>query len=319
MSQKPTAKLRQVSDIDLRLLRIFKSVVECGGFSAAEVELNISRAAISIAMADLEKRLALRLCQRGRSGFSLTEEGVQVHEAALQLLASLETFRTRVNTVHKCLKGELNIGITDNLVTMAHMRISNALAALKEKGPDVVINIRMIPPNEIERGVLEGALHLGVIPELRPLPGLEYYPLYEEASQLFCGRNHPLFDTPDGAIDQAALQCCDAVVPAYAQTSQIKALHQELNASATATDREGVAFLILTGRYIGYLPTHFAQRWLNEGVMRPLLPERRHYVTHYSVITRKGLTSNLVLDTYLAELARTEASVNTSSRLVCAD
>ena len=96
----------QVSDADLRLLRIYKTVVESGGFSAAEVELNISRAAISISMADLETRLGFRLCQRGRSGFSLTEEGSKVYQYTLQLLSSIEDFRTQINGLHEKLKGD---------------------------------------------------------------------------------------------------------------------------------------------------------------------------------------------------------------------
>lgn len=172
LSQRP-APIGQVSDFDIRLLRVFKTVVECGGFSAAEVELNITRSAISIHMADLEKRLGLRLCQRGRSGFSLTEEGQQVYEASLQLLASLETFRTEVNAIHTRLRGELNIGITDNLVTMPHMRITHALHRLKLKGPEVRVNICMIPPNEIERGILDGRLHIGAIPALPPPTGAQ--------------------------------------------------------------------------------------------------------------------------------------------------
>ena len=43
----------QIGNTDLRLLRIFKAVVECGGFAAAEVTLNIGRSAISIAISDL--------------------------------------------------------------------------------------------------------------------------------------------------------------------------------------------------------------------------------------------------------------------------
>ena len=122
----------QVSDADLRLLRIYKTVVESGGFSAAEVELNISRAAISISMADLETRLGFRLCQRGRSGFSLTEEGSKVYQYTLQLLSSIEDFRTQINGLHERLKGDLNIGITDNLVTMPRMVITNSVSTLKE-------------------------------------------------------------------------------------------------------------------------------------------------------------------------------------------
>lgn len=302
MSRRKEALGGQVSDADLRLLRIYRKVVECGGFSAAEVELNISRAAISMAMNDLETRLGLRLCQRGRSGFALTDEGTEVFDASLQLLASVEGFRTRVNGLHARLKGELNIGITDNLVTMPEMLITDALSALKERGPDVRINIRMIPPNDIELAVLDGQLHTGVIPTLKPLPGLQYRSLYAEASQLYCASGHPLFDAEHVTEEQLAQ--CDAVVPAYAQTPEIKALHEPLKAAASATDREGIAFLILSGRYLGYLPTHYAERWVRDDRMRALNPRECHYLTHYSAITRKGAPPNLVLESYLEELER---------------
>ncbi|MGM0694089.1 MAG: LysR family transcriptional regulator [Pseudomonadota bacterium] len=300
MAQRSTTPMGQPGDADLRLLRIYRKVVECGGFSAAEVELGISRAAISMAMNDLETRLGLRLCQRGRSGFALTDEGAEVYESTLQLLAAVEGFRTRVNGLHARLKGELNIGITDNLVTMPEMHITDALSALKERGPDVHINIRMIPPSDIELAVLDGRLHTGVIPDLRTLPGLAYRPLYEEVSQLYCATGHPLFDATE--ISEATLTRHDAVVPAYAQTPEIKVVHEPLRAAASATDREGIAFLILSGRYLGYLPTHYAERWVREGRMRALAPARWHYLTHYSAITRKGAPPNLVLESYLEEL-----------------
>lgn len=296
----------QVSDADLRILRIFKTVVECGGFSAAEVELNISRAAISIAMSDLEVRLGFRLCQRGRSGFSLTNEGSQVYEYTLQLLSSLEDFRTNINALHQHLKGELNIGITDNLVTLPHTRITRALAALKDKGPQVTVNIRMIPPTDVERGVLDGRLHVGIVPDLKILSGLDYRPLYEERSQLYCSDTHPLFDTPQNKISKARLKDYDAVLPAYAQTPDTKAQHQPLTPSATATDREGISFLILTGRYIGFLPDHVAELWVRDGRMKAILPEECHYITQFSAITRKGARSNLVLETFLQELDKTQ-------------
>ncbi|MCW8944833.1 MAG: LysR family transcriptional regulator [Sedimenticola sp.] len=301
MKSKSPPLSGQISDIDIRHLRIFKAVVECGGFSAAEVQLNISRSAISISMSDLEQRLGLRLCQRGRAGFSLTPEGTQVYDAILQLLASLEGFRTQVNAIHAHLKGEFNIGITDNLVTMQHMRITDALAQLKQQGPEVRINISMLPPNEIELGVLDGRLHIGVVPDLRTLAGLDYLSLYGETSQLYCSHTHPLFSQSTGN-PSGYLSKQDAVVPAYAQTAAIKAQHLRLNASATATDREGIAFLIMTGCFIGFLPTHFADRWVSQGKMRALMTDEMSYVTHYSAITRRGAPPNLILQTYLDNL-----------------
>ena len=95
--------------------------------------------------------------------------------------------------MHSHLRGELIIGLTDNLVTMPHMRVTDALASLKKKGPDVQIQIRMSTPGEVEQGVLDGRLHVGVIPQVGALSGLEYQPLYSERSQLYCGVGHPLF------------------------------------------------------------------------------------------------------------------------------
>ena len=295
----------QISDIDIRHLRVFKAVVECGGFSAAEVQLNISRSAISISMADLEQRLGLHLCQRGRAGFSLTAEGARVYEAVLQLLASLEAFRTRVNAIHAHLTGELNIGITDNLVTMHHMHITDALTRLKHQGPDVRINISMLPPSEIEVGVMDGRLHIGVVPQLRSLSGLRYLPLYDETSHLYCSNRHPLFNRP--AADLQEITTFDAVLPAYAQTAEVKSQHQQLKESATASDREGIAFLILTGCFIGFLPDHFARQWVAGNRMRPLLKKQLCYVTRYAAITRRSTAPNLVLQTYL-QLLETECA-----------
>lgn len=296
---------RKLGDAHIRLLRIFKSVVESGGFAATEVELNISRPAISMAISELESLLNMRLCHRGRSGFSVTDSGEQVYQATLQLLSDLENFRTQINAINRELKGELNIGITDNLVTYPKMRVTSSLAALKDRGPDVVINIRMIPPNQIETSILDGQLHIGVVPDLRTLPGLNYIPLYKEKSLLYCSQGHPLFDADHSKLSDSELARYDAVLPAYPQAAKIKQQQTILRATASSTDREGTAFLILSGRYLGFLPTHFAERWVKEGALRAVQPEQRKFVTHYSAITRKGGRSNFILEAFLQELLKT--------------
>lgn len=297
----------QVSDTDLRLLRIYRAVVENGGFTSAEVELNISIAAISIAVSDLETRLGMKLCQRGRAGFALTDEGSEVYQSTLQLLASLEDFKTRINGISARLKGELNIGITDNLVTMFnHMRVTNSLAALKRRGPEVRINIRMMTPAEIEKSVLDARLHIGVIPDIKRLKGLDYIDLYDEESQLYCGHRHALYSLPRRALTAALISQQDAVAPAAAVTLANKAQLQNMHATATATDREGAAFLILSGQYIGFLPTHYAETWVNGGKMRALLPGVFNFRTRYTAVSRKGARPNIVVQTFIEELHRPE-------------
>jgi len=305
--KKRAALTGQVSDFDLRLLRVFKTVVDCGGISAAEVELKVSRSAISTSIADLEKRLGMRLCQRGRAGFSVTQEGRETYRAVLQLLASLEGFKTQINAIQDELRGEFNIGIMDSLATMYRsMRITDSLTRLKQLGPEVSINLSMNAPSEIERAVLDGRLHVGVVKHSKPFPGLEYCPLYQEQSRLYCGHKHPLFNAAQQDLNPEQVVSHEAVMSAYVQAVDVKAINEQLRGHATASTREAAAFLILTGCFIGYLPTHMAERWVDEGRMRELLPEHFHFETKYSAIVHKGAAPHLVRDTFMDELRKTE-------------
>jgi DNA-binding transcriptional LysR family regulator len=291
--------LSTVTDYDIRLLRVFRAVVESGGFSNAEVALNVSRSAISISMSDLEKRLDLRLCQRGRAGFALTDDGKSVYEATLQLMSALETFKTQANTLHHQLRGELSIGISDNLVTLNHMTVTTALKKLKQQA-DVAVQIRMSPPEEIEKAVNNGSLHVGLVPKIRELKGIQSIELYSETSYLYCTQEHPLFHE-SGLTEDMVLQY-DAVASASAKPLDSLLHYRELHTTATSNDREGVAFLILTGEYIGFLPDHFAQQWVDRGQMRQLLPEVFQYHTPYHVITKEAAVSNPLRDHFIVLL-----------------
>ena len=88
---------------DLKLLRIFVSVVRHQGFANAQHELNLSTSAISTYMSQLEAALGLVLCHRGRGGFSLTSKGELFHQETLRLLGELEGFEQYA----AALKGEL--------------------------------------------------------------------------------------------------------------------------------------------------------------------------------------------------------------------
>lgn len=293
-----------IAGADIRMIRIFKTVVNCGGFSAAEAELNISRAAISIAMSDLEQRLSLKLCNRGRSGFSLTDEGKQVYQATQKLLSSHQEFQQSISSIHSELKGDLDIGITDSLITLPRMLITNSLKSLKQKAPEVNVNIEMIPANEVIKSLLDGRIQIGVAPVFNTHPSLNYIHLYDEESNLYCSHEHPLFHLSDDALQTEHIINSELVSPSYQQPPEIWKHLQQFKRSAQASDREGVAFLILTGCYIGYLPTHLARKWVDNGQMKPLMPSQFSFVTPYAALTHKEVAPNLVLSAYLTALQR---------------
>ncbi|MBN9114338.1 MAG: LysR family transcriptional regulator, partial [Pandoraea sp.] len=193
----------KVTDFDLRLLRIFKTVSDCGGFSAAESALNMNLSTISTHMADLEARLGIRLCERGRRGFRLTEEGHSLYRAAERLL------------IRGQISGELAIGVVDNTITDAQSHIARAIGMLKQQSRDLEIRLEIKSPREIEAGVLERKLHLGIGPFRDTQPGLIYEPLYREEIQLYCGAGHPLFALAPDDVDMQSLSGLDYVARGY--------------------------------------------------------------------------------------------------------
>ena len=194
MQVKNVAPIGQLSDADLRLLRVFKAVVDCGGMAAAELELNLAMSTISRHVKDLETRLGLVLCRRGRAGFALTPEGEQLYAATEQLLAATDAFRSSLHDVHRRLAGDLHVAVFEKTVSNPKARISQAVAAFRQQAPQVTLHMHVGTIAMIERGVIDGQYHLGIIPEHRRSDSLAYDPLFEETMYLYAGQGHAWFE-----------------------------------------------------------------------------------------------------------------------------
>ena len=77
-------------------MRALAAVVDAGSFVGAADELDISKAAISRQVADLEARLGVRLLNRTTRRLSLTEDGEVFYSRAKELLGSLEEMEAEV-------------------------------------------------------------------------------------------------------------------------------------------------------------------------------------------------------------------------------
>jgi len=305
------ALLGNVTDNDLRLLRVYRAVVACGGFAAAELELNINRSTISRHIKDLETRLGVTLCRRGRGGFALTAEGEEVHRSALKIMTAMEDFQHEVDDLHKQLSGTLTIAIFDKTATNPHCHIPEALAKFDEEAPEVRPELHVAPINAIERGVMEGRFQVGVIPDHRPSSSLDYIPLFSEQMYLYCGSTHPLFKRSDAHLTPEQVRACKYVGIGY-HSPNMEVTHQlGQQRDATAYDQEAVAHLVLSGRYVGYLPAHYAAQFEQQGLMRPLLPPVFEYVCQFSAIVRHAPQPNRITQTFLQALTTLHPSAQT--------
>lgn len=298
------ALIGEIADVDLRLLRIFKAVVDAGGFSAAELELNIGRSTVSRHVADLEERLGFVLCTRGRSGFALTEEGRQVHEAAQRLLASVEGFRNDLRGLQSDLSGSLQLALFDKTATNTDSHIADAVRAFRASAPAVEIGISVDTINAIEAGVLDGRFHLGITPDHRRSDALRYLPLFNERMDLYCGRGHPLFDPAAAPLTLEHLRGYDYAGLGF-HSPNMEASHRfGLQRRASVTDQEGVATLALSGCYIGFLPDHYAEGFVARGLLRRIAVPEVNYDVLFVAIARRSPAPTRVTQAFLDCLAR---------------
>lgn len=287
--------LPSLSDVDLRLLRVFHAVVQNNGFAAAQEELGISPSNISIQISQLETRLGVRLCERGRKGFRLTEQGRLVFEASSNLFRAVESFRGLVGSVRGQLVGEIHFGFVDAVVTNRPQNLELALAEFADLAPEVVLNLDISSPQELLQGVAEDRYHVVLTPVLGGSnPSCELHPVFGEKQSLYVGHRHPLFARADADIDVEEVIDAPFVGRTYMRDWEAP-VGRRFSEQAVTAHMECSALLILSGRYIGYLPTHYAQSWVDAGEMRPLLDERFSYSDQFDVVHRRDERNQAVL------------------------
>ena len=280
--------LGQLSDMDIRLLRVFKSVVECGGMAAAELELNIGISTISRHVKDLEIRLGLTLCRRGRSGFVVTSEGQQIYAETLRLLAGADAFRRSVDEIHRRMGGQISIAVFDKTATNPVAHIHEAIALFSELAPEVSLHLHVAPINVIERGVIDGQFQVGVIPGHRSSQTLAYEVLFEETMLLYSGARHALFESDPAGLGWDDLHHHQFAGLGYHSPNMEISQQMGLPRMATGYDQESIATLILSGKYLGFLPNHYAQGFVHSGQMRSVKPEQFCYECSFFSIVRRS-------------------------------
>lgn len=294
--------------IDIRLLRVFRVVAECGGFAAAEETLNLNRSTISIHISDLETRFGMRLCVRGPGGFSLTKHGEVVYEATLRLFHALNGFRSTVGGAKGQLMGELSIWLMDNMSTDPCNPVSLAIERFRKRPNEVEIIVNVAPPDEVEKAVHAGRCNLGICGSKTGLPDLEYQQLHTEEITLYCGRKHPLFEEALSSIAADRLSSANFVRRGFV-VEKHEMVETGWASDAISMHLEGTLHLIATGLYIGYLPTHYAEQWETGGDLRRINPA--DYLVEWPIhaIWRQSDRQSAALAAFLEDLFAASAEL----------
>lgn len=309
-----------LSDIDIRLLRVFQAVVEAEGFHKAQERLGVSTSTISNHMNQLEIRVGFRLCERGRGGFRLTPKGESFHNTVMEFFAAVHSFQSKTQQLRHSHREAVHLGILDNLATDDQCPLHGALAWFY--GPYQAIEptsltIEVLSPETIEKELVNNHLDIGIGIFDHHQSDLTYEPLYRERDVLVCRPDHHLANITDPRELADALASAKKVVRHFMQKREFPFIAEDHGSVvATVCNVEEAALMILHGPLIGFLPRHFAHPWLEDGRLVALMPERfvRHsqvfLAYHKESLTRKPAVKALIERTKSEhyELARPQIS-----------
>lgn len=276
----------RISDYSLRNLRTFCAVVEHGGFGGAQAVLGASQSVISTHLKDLEVKLGLTLCQRGRAGFALTDKGRDVYQEAKRLLASVETCEANLGTLRQVLTGHLRIGIVDGESDNPNLPLHLAIRRFFAQAGDVRLTLEVGTPEFLGKALQNGDIHAAIGPFPNRQANIIYAPFYVEEHGFYCGRTHALFDRKPETVTLAEIATCPMAVRPYLQRAELAGIPEAM-AMASVSNMEAQATLIASGCYLGWLPVHFARKWVERGDMRRidwlgLEWQSQFYIAHHS-------------------------------------
>lgn len=158
--------IRAVRDDRLTEMRVFRAVVDTGGFSAAAHSLTISQSTVSHLVGQVERRLGVQLLQRSTRGHRLTDEGERYYAAACRLLEAMDAAEASVTAAGRVAEGDLRLTAplafgSDQVVPLLpafmeaqprlrlHLSLSDAMANLVEDRVDVAVRMGHLPSSSL--------------------------------------------------------------------------------------------------------------------------------------------------------------------------
>jgi len=241
--------------MELTELRYFYNVAQERSFSRGAELSHVSPPAISKAIRKLEDELEASLFVRTTRRVSLTDTGEVLLEHCNQLFRQLADMRRDLDEAETTVRGELRIATNE---VFSIFLLPSALGRVVRAHPGVVPRCFQMGPQEMQHGLMNGELDLGLTVGTETLKGVDSQVIAECPGVLVCGAGHPLYE--GGTVTAQDLLDHPSVVPRHWQRDYLTTLDQFPEArmprrvgATTELTQLGVQ-LVVEGVYIGYFP-----------------------------------------------------------------
>ncbi|OYO01511.1 LysR family transcriptional regulator [Enemella evansiae] len=177
----------------LRQLEYFAAVAASESVSAAARECGVSQAAVSLAVAQLERALDTALVvRRPGHGIVLTEEGRAIGQQARRICDDVAELPTLGRTSEE-LTGRLVVGIFRANITYI---APDLIEWFHRRHPQVRLEIVEGTATQLQQSALAGHVHVCLVSHVQRMPGLDFEPLVDRYRRVVVSTEHPLAALP---------------------------------------------------------------------------------------------------------------------------
>ncbi|MBC7619841.1 MAG: LysR family transcriptional regulator [Candidatus Saccharibacteria bacterium] len=167
--------------MELRQLRYFVAIAECGSFSKAAERVFVAQSALSHQTAQLEFEIGTRLFHRSRRGIELTEAGQRFLPHAVSILRQSEEAIASARHATDEPIGKVIFGLPHSA--------SNALAlpllrAVRQQFPAIQLELTEELTGNLSRQLTTGQINLAILFDDGHLSDFEFTPLLRERMYL---------------------------------------------------------------------------------------------------------------------------------------
>lgn len=290
------------TELELRQLRVFVTVVETGAHTRAARSLGVSQSTVSETLSGLERTLGTALFHKAARGSRLTASGEVLLPYARRILALTSELVTGLASVSANVSATLVIAAVESLSAYV---LPARLAALRQRWPQVRLEVVTGVCTEIRESVAAGKSELGLV--LEADNGVDDPSVLARARLvIFAAPAHPLAKR-SASPDQ--LRRCDFYM-SDAAGSYHQVLRQHFEGAQVPLPRtqalgtvEGVKRGILAGgSALGLLPWHAVDQELRDGALAEVLVSPALPGLVLRAVSEPGRARSKVVDDLLESL-----------------
>jgi len=121
-------------------MRAFKRVVELRSFAKAAEDLDVARPTVTNAVAQLERKLGVRLLQRTTRRLNVTDDGQAYYEGCVRIFRELSETEDQLSNSRRSPRGRMRVSTPNSFV---HLRFMEALPQFLARYPEVELDVVM--------------------------------------------------------------------------------------------------------------------------------------------------------------------------------